>query len=193
MKPSGSLLAQQPVPALKTPLTLMLPRDAIQETVRRLASQLDRDLAGQRPLLVGVLKGSFMFMADLVRHLTMPVEVEFVRVASYGQSTRSSGKPRVLYGVRSQVRGRHVVVVEDIIDTGRTTAAVLRYLERRRPALLRVCTLLDKPVRREVPVPLHYVGCQVPDRFLVGYGLDAAEQHRQLPDIYALEEGKDGP
>jgi len=175
---------------METNLIPLISQDEIAAAVERLAAELDRDYRRRPPLLVGVLKGGFIFLADLIRRMKTPLTgVEFLRVSSYGSARISSGKARVLMGVPRQViQGRDVIVVEDIIDTGLTTTAVLRYLLRRHPATLRVCTLLDKPARRRTPVQVDYVGITVPDRFLVGYGLDLGERYRQLPDIYTLED-----
>jgi hypoxanthine phosphoribosyltransferase len=170
-------------------LVPLLSRGEIAEGVERLAAQVRAEYADRNPLLVGVLKGSFIFLADLVRALEIPLEVDFVRVATYGAATTPSARARVLTGVRISPRKRHVLVVEDIVDTGHTTCAVLAYLKRFSPLSLRTCVLLDKPSRRQVPVPLHYVGFTLPDRFVVGYGLDKGEAYRWLPGIYSLEEG----
>ena len=160
----------------------------IAAAIDRLAAEISRDYLGKAPLLLGILKGSFMFMADLVRKLDFPLEIEFVRLSSYGGGTESSGKINVVQGLRSVVRDRDVLVVEDIIDTGLTVAHLLDYLRKKRPASLRLCTLLDKPSRRRVSVPIDYIGITVPDKFLVGYGLDCDEKYRNLPDICVLGE-----
>jgi hypoxanthine phosphoribosyltransferase len=156
--------------------------------VKRLASEITRDYHDKNPLLIGILKGSFMFLADLVRQLDFPLELEFVRLSSYGRGRQTSGKVKVVQGLRSAVRGRHVLVVEDIIDTGITVAFLLDYLKSKKPVSTRLCTLTDKPSRRRVPVTIDYTGFTVPDKFLVGYGLDCDEQYRNLPEIYYLEE-----
>ncbi len=160
----------------------------IAATVDRLAAEIRRDYLGKEPLLLGILKGSFMFMADLVRRLDFPLELDFVRLSSYGRGTESSGKISVVQGLRSTVRGRDVLVIEDIIDTGLTVAYLLEYLHKKRPASLRLCALLDKPSRRRVPISIDYIGITVPDKFLVGYGLDCDEKYRNLPDVCILEE-----
>jgi hypoxanthine phosphoribosyltransferase len=168
--------------------SVLYTRDQIRKTVKRLAAEITADYAEKKPLVVGILKGSFMFLADLVRELDFPLEIDFVRVASYGHGRESSGKIAVVQGIRSHVEGRHVLVVEDIIDTGLSLRYVLDSLRRKKPASLKVCCLLDKPSRRIVPVPINYTGFETPDRFLIGYGLDWAEQYRNLPDICYLEE-----
>ena len=174
-------------------LKLVLSEAQIQEGVRRLARQVQADYQSRPLLVVGVLRGSFIFLADLVRHLRLPLTIDFVRLASYGASTRSSGRVRLLHGVRSPLRGRDVLVVEDIVDTGLTTTFLRSYLEKRGAASVRVCTLLDKASRRRVPVAIDYVGFEAPDRFLVGYGLDFNQRYRELPALYALEEESHGP
>lgn len=162
----------------------------IESAVARLAEDIRQDYRDKNPVLVGVLKGSFVFMADLVRALDIPLEIEFISLSSYGPGrTESRGKVEVVQGLRGAVRGRHVVVVEDIVDTGITVDFVLRYLRRRRPASVRVCALFDKPARRRVDVPIDYLGFSVPDRFVVGYGLDYDERFRYLSGLYCLKEG----
>jgi len=166
---------------------LFTPRD-IESAVQRLCREIRRDYEDKNPVLLGVLKGCFVFMADLVRALDMPLETEFMSLSSYGPGrTRSTGRIEVIQGLRKPVRGRHVIVVEDIVDTGITVDYMLRYLRRRRPASLRVCALLDKTVRRRADVPIDYLGFKVPDCFLVGYGLDYDERFRYLPGLYCLK------
>jgi len=169
---------------------VLIPRTEIAAAIDRLADEIRRDYVGKEPLLLGILKGSFMFMADLVRRLDFPLEVEFVRLSSYGRGTESSGKIQVVQGLRSEVRGRDVLVVEDIIDTSLTVAYLMNYLSKKRPASLKLCALLDKPSRRRVPVPIDYIGITVPDKFLVGYGLDFDEVYRNLPDVCVLEDSE---
>lgn len=172
-------------------LELLIPREEIAQAISRLATEIRRDYQRKAPLLVGVLRGAFVFLADLVRELEIPLSIDFVEVESY-RATTSMGVVRITHEVSLPVQGRHVLVVEDIVDTGRTTSHLLEHLRRREPASLRLCALLDKPSRREVPVTIDYLGFTVPDRFLVGYGLDMDQQYRQLPAIYALEEGDGG-
>ncbi len=167
---------------------ILVTREEIAATIKRLAAEIGRDYRGKRPVLIGILKGSFMFMADLIRLLDLPLEVDFVRLSSYGGGTVSSGKVRVVQGLRTPVKGKDVLVVEDIVDTGFTTAFLLDYLQRKRPASLKLCALTDKPSRRKVPVTIDYLGFTVPDKFLVGYGLDFNQQFRNLPDIGVLED-----
>jgi hypoxanthine phosphoribosyltransferase len=141
-----------------------------------------------RPLLVCVLKGAFMFLADLTRHLEMRHAVDFMEISSYGTATRSSGVVRILLDLEQNIEGRHVLIVEDIVDSGRTLDYITRNLRTRNPASLRVCTLLSKPSRREIDVPLDFVGFEVPDEFVMGYGLDFAEEYRNLPFIGVLKD-----
>ncbi|MDE2860872.1 MAG: hypoxanthine phosphoribosyltransferase [Chloroflexota bacterium] len=174
-------------------LELHVSRRRIASAVKRLARQIEADYPEELPVMVGILTGSFVFMADLVRELGREVELEFMRVSSYGSGTSSSGVVKLRMGVSDRVRGRHALIVEDIVDTGRTTAYAAKYLRRRGADSVRICTLLDKPSRRVVPVATDYVGFSVPDRFLVGYGLDHDGRFRSLPDIYEISGGPDGP
>jgi hypoxanthine phosphoribosyltransferase len=158
--------------------------EAIQSRVAELAAQISRDYAGvDHLLLVGVLRGAFIFLADLSRQLTVPVQIDFIAVSSYGDSTQSSGDVRLVLDVRGRLEGRHVLLVEDIIDTGYTMEYLLRTFAARRPASLRVCTLLRSPQRLKVELPLDYVGFDIPGVWVVGYGLDLADEHRSLPYI----------
>jgi len=166
---------------------ILFSHDEIKATVRRLAAEVKDDYQARDPLLIGILKGSFMFMADLVRFLDFPLEVEFVRLSSYGRGRQSSGKVRVVKGLTSSIKGRDVLIIEDIVDTGLTTSFLLDYLRKKKPASLKLCTLTDKPSRRQTPVIIDYLGFTVPDKFLVGYGLDWDEKFRNLPDICYLE------
>ena len=168
-------------------LTLLFTGDEIAATVKRLAAEIRRDYHDKHPILIGILKGSFMFLADLIRLLDFPLEVEFIRLSSYGGG-KSPGKIKLLQGVQSKVKDRHVLVIEDIIDTGLTTAFVLDYLSKEKPASLKLCTLTDKPSRRKVPVNIDYLGLTVPNKFIVGYGIDWNERFRYLPGIYAMED-----
>jgi len=163
--------------------------EEIRTAVERLAGEIKKDYRGKNPILIGVLKGSFMFMADLIRALNMPLEVEFVALSSYGRGRKeSSGKVRVVQGLSTPVRGRDVLVVEDIVDTGLTLGFFLDYLRGKKPASLKVCALFDKPSRRRVPISIDYLGLMVPDAFIVGYGLDYDEKFRHLPGLYLLSE-----
>ena len=167
-------------------MTLHLSRDEIRETVRRLAAEISRDYAGKQPLLLGVLKGAFIFMADLVREIDTPVTVDFIRALSYKGPT-SSGEVVLSMGDGVDVRGRDVLVVEDIVDTGTTASCIMDYLRFGEPASLKLCSLLDKPSRRKTSVDIDYLGVTVPDRFVVGYGTDLNQTWRNLPEIFAME------
>lgn len=170
-------------------LGVLLTRQEIAAKVSQLAAEINKDYHDKHPLLLGILKGSFMFLADIVRQLDFPVEIDFIRLSSYGKSSQTSGKVRVVHGLCSPIENRDVLVIEDILDTGLTTAFLLDYLKKKRPASLKLCVLTDKPSRRLVPVPIDYLGFTVPDKFLVGYGLDCDEKFRNLPDICFLEDG----
>jgi hypoxanthine phosphoribosyltransferase len=170
-------------------LTLLFTGDEIAATVRGLAAEIRRDYQDKHPVLIGVLKGSFMFMADLIRILDFPLEVEFIRLSSYGGG-KSPGRIKLLQGVQSRIKGRHILVIEDIIDTGHTTKFVLDYLKKKSPASLKLCTLTDKPSRRKTSVNIDYLGLTVPNKFIVGYGIDWNERFRYLPGIYAMEESQ---
>ena len=166
---------------------VIIPREDIQRKVQEVASEIRRDYLSKNPLLVGALKGSFVFMSDLVRNLDMPLEIDFVKISSYGSCKQTSGVVRIKQGLGTPVQNRHVLVVEDIVDSGLTLRRLLDYLERRKPLSVRVCALFDKPSGRRAEVPIHYAGFTVPDRFVVGYGLDCGERFRYLPDLCVLE------
>jgi hypoxanthine phosphoribosyltransferase len=171
-------------------LEVMFGRNEIAAVVKSLAAVIQVDYSDKNPLLVGILKGSFVFIADLIRHLNFPLEVDFIRLASYGAGTQSSGKITLIHELPSRIQDRHVLVVEDIIDTGLTTSFLCDYIRQKSPASLRLCTLLDKPSRRKIPVNIDYTGFIVPNKFIVGYGIDYNEQYRNLPDICLIEDEK---
>lgn len=166
---------------------VFIPREQIHDAIHRLAEEIRRDYRATPPLLLSPLKGSFMFLADLVRVLDLPVEIAFVRLSSYGSGTLSSGQIEVVQDLREDIHAREILVIEDIIDSGHTLGFLHAYLAPRGPASVRVCTLLDKPQRRQVPVTIDYCGFTIPDVFVVGYGLDWNEQYRHLPDLCVLE------
>lgn len=170
-------------------LVPLLSAEEISAAVARLAGELDYDYAGRSPVVVGILRGCFIFLADLVRQMQTPLQsIEFVRLSSYGGGTVSSGRAKVLMGLpRPAVQGRDIILVEDIVDTGITTAAAFKYLKRSGAGSIKLCSLLDKPSRRVMPVNIDYLGFTVPDKFLVGYGTDLDQRYRQLPAIYTLE------
>jgi hypoxanthine phosphoribosyltransferase len=169
---------------------LLISREAIALTVKRLAGDVSRDYHAKRPLLLGVLTGSFVFLADLMRCLDFPLEVDFVTLSSYGGATESCGIVKVVYPPRAKLEGRHILVVEDIVDSGLTTIFLLDYLEQSQSASVKLCSLLDKPARRKADVRIDYLGFTVPDKFIVGYGLDCNYQHRNLSDICYVETDK---
>lgn len=167
---------------------VLIPEDVLQARVRALAEEMNQVYHDDNPpLLVSILKGAFVFLADLTRHLTFRHEIEFMEVSSYGKSTKSSGVVRILLDLETNIEGRHVVIVEDIVDSGRTLDYILRNFRTRNPASLRIATLLSKPSRREIDIPLDFVGFEVPDEFVMGYGLDFAEQYRNIPFIGVLK------
>lgn len=169
-------------------IKVLISTEELQKRVRELAQEISRDYANRELLMVGVLKGSFMFMADLIRYLDCDVEVDFMGTVSYGDSTESSGEVRITKDLEQSVAGRHVLLVEDIVDTGLTLRYLLDTLRNRQPASLKVCTLLDKPARRRVRANLDYYGFIIPNAFVVGYGLDYAEKYRGLNYIGVLED-----
>ena len=167
---------------------ILVQADELQHRVRQLGAEITRDYADRDLLLVGVLKGAVFFLSDLMRHIEVPCEVDFMAVASYGSSTDSSGVVRILKDLDAPIEGRDVLIVEDIVDSGLTLSYLLRTLKAREPASLEVCALLTKPERRKVELPIRYVGFEIPNRFVIGYGLDHAEQFRNLPYVAVLSE-----
>ena len=167
---------------------ILIEPDALQERVAALGREVSADYATRDLLLIGVLKGAVFFMADLMRHVTVPCEVDFMAISSYGASTDSSGVVRILKDLDINIEGRHVLVVEDIIDSGLTLSYLMRNLEAREPASLEICALLTKPDRREIEVPVRYVGFEIPNRFVIGYGLDFGERYRNLPYVAVLSD-----
>ena len=167
---------------------ILVQPDELKRKVIELGATISEDYAGRDLVLVGVLKGAVFFLADLMREITIPVEVDFMAVASYGSSTESSGVVRILKDLDASIEGRHVLIVEDIVDSGLTLQYLLRSLKARGPATVEVCALLTKPARREVELPARYVGFEIPNRFVVGYGLDDNEKHRNLPYVATLQD-----
>ncbi len=166
---------------------VLISSEEIQAKVAEMAAAIDADYAGREVLLVGVLKGAVMIMADLARALTVPVSMEFMAVSSYGSSTSSSGVVRILKDLDREVADRHVLVVEDVIDSGLTLSWLLRNMKSRGPASVEVCALLRKPEAAKVDLPVRYVGFDIPSEFVVGYGLDYAERYRELPFVGLLK------
>jgi hypoxanthine phosphoribosyltransferase len=166
---------------------VLVDEETLRNRVAELGEEISRDYAGRDLLLIGVLKGAVFFMADLMRHLTVPCEIDFMAISSYGASTDSSGVVRILKDLDINIEGREVLVVEDIIDSGLTLSYLMRNLEARQPASLEVCALMTKPERREIDVPVRYIGFEIPNRFVIGYGLDFAERYRNLPYVGVLD------
>ncbi len=167
---------------------VLITEEAIQQRVRELGQAISRDYAGRDPLLVGVLKGVVFFMADLLRSITIPVEVDFIAISSYSPEARKRGVVRLVKDLEIPMTGRHVLFVEDVIDTGLTLGYLLRTLRARAPASLEVCVLFNKPRHRLIDIPVKYAGIDLPDRFVVGYGLDHRERYRNLPFVGLLKE-----
>lgn len=191
--PVGAAMTEPLHPDL---VELVIGTSALQARVTELGAAIRADYAGRAPVLVGILKGAVVFIADLARALDLPVEIDFMAVSSYGNSTQSSGIVRITKDLDSSIEGRDVILVEDIVDSGMTLRYLREYLERRNPASLAVCTLLDKQVARKADVEVEYIGFQIPDAFVVGYGLDYAERYRNLPYVGVLRPsiyGGDGP
>jgi hypoxanthine phosphoribosyltransferase len=166
---------------------VLIDRDVLQRRIAELGEEISNDYAGRDLLLIGVLKGAVFFMADLMRKLTIPCEIDFMAISSYGDSTDSSGVVRILKDLDINIEGRDVLIVEDIIDSGLTLSYLMRNLEAREPASLEICALLTKPERREADVPVRYIGFEIPNRFVIGYGLDFAERYRNLPYVGVLD------
>jgi hypoxanthine phosphoribosyltransferase len=166
----------------------LVSREDLQRRIAELGAEISRDYAGRDLVMVGVLKGAVLFIADLMRHLTVPCEIDFMAVSSYGSQTDSSGVVRILKDLDAPIAGRDVLIVEDIIDSGLTLQYLLRNLRARDPRTLEVCSLLTKPERRRVDLPTRYVGFEIPNRFAIGYGLDHAQRYRNLDYVAALED-----
>jgi hypoxanthine phosphoribosyltransferase len=166
----------------------LVSQEDLERRVRELGAEISRDYAGKELFLVGVLKGAVFFLSDLMRCIDVPCEVDFMAVASYGSSTDSSGVVRILKDLDATIEGKDVLIVEDIIDSGLTLSYLLRTLKAREPRSLEVCALLTKPERREVDLPIRYTGFEIPNRFVIGYGLDHAERYRNLPYVAVLQE-----
>jgi hypoxanthine phosphoribosyltransferase len=165
---------------------ILIGEEELQARIRELGVEISQDYAGRDLLLVGVLKGAVFFLADLMRELTVPCEIDFMAISSYGAGTDSSGVVRILKDLDLNISGREVLVVEDIIDSGLTLSYLMRSLKARKPASVEICALLTKPERREVEVPVRYTGFEIPNKFVIGYGLDFDERYRNLPYVAVL-------
>ena len=166
---------------------VLFSEEQLAKRVQELADQITKDYEGKEIMLVSVLRGSYIFMADLSRRIDLPCIIDFMSVSSYGNSTSSSGQVQITKDLSSDISGKHLIVVEDILDSGNTLSYLLKILQQRNPASIRLCTLLDKPERRTKQVEVHYSGFTIPDAFVVGYGLDYAEHYRNLPYIGILK------
>ena len=166
---------------------VLFTEEQLKQRVEEIARQINEDYADQEILLISVLRGSFIFMADLARKITRPCRIDFMSVSSYGKGTKSSGQVQITKDLSEDITGRNIIVIEDILDSGNTLSYLLEILKARKPASIRLCTLLDKPDRRVKPVEVHYSGFTIPDAFVVGYGLDYAELYRNLPYIGILK------
>jgi hypoxanthine phosphoribosyltransferase len=189
LRPAGATAGEGPVSELESAVgEVLIDAETLSGRIAELGAEVSADYEGRDLLLIGVLKGAVFFMADLMRRLTIPCEVDFMAISSYGASTDSSGVVRILKDLDINIEGRDVLVVEDIIDSGLTLSYLVRNLESREPATLEVCALLTKPDRREIDVPVRYVGFEIPNRFVIGYGLDFGERYRNLPYVAVLSD-----
>ncbi len=189
LRPAGATAGEGPVSELESAVgEVLIDAETLNGRIAELGAEVSADYEGRDLLLIGVLKGAVFFMADLMRRLTIPCEVDFMAISSYGASTDSSGVVRILKDLDINIEGRDVLVVEDIIDSGLTLSYLMRNLESREPATLEVCALLTKPGRREIDVPVRYVGFEIPNRFVIGYGLDFGERYRNLPYVAVLSD-----
>ena len=170
-------------------LEVLLSQDQISRRVRDLGAQIERDYQGKDLVLLGVLKGSYIFISDLARAVDLPLAVDFIALSSYGEATESSGVVKITSDLSRPIEGKHVVIVEDIVDTGLTMRYLLDNLATRHPASVKLCTLLHKPARSRTRIPIDYLGFSIEDRFVVGYGLDSAEKYRNVPVIGVLKNG----
>lgn len=168
-------------------IRVMIPEEEVVARIEELGKQISEEFAGEEVHLICILKGSVMFMSDLAKRITVPVTMDFMKVSSYGDGTQSSGRVKISKDLDETIEGKNVIVIEDIIDTGRTLAYLLEVLKLRNPKSLKLCTLLDKPDRRVTEVAVDYVGFQIPDEFVVGYGLDYAQKYRNLPYVGVVE------
>ena len=173
---------------MREPLKIIITEEDLKQRIKKLAGDISRDYRGKNPVLVGILKGSFVFLADLIRELKIPHHIDFISVASYGSGKRASGVVKWLKDLSINIEGKHVIIVEDIIDSGLTLNYIRNNLMTRNPKSLKIVTLLNKRSRRKIKVPLKYVGFSIPDEFVVGYGLDYDEKYRNLPYVAQLSD-----
>ncbi|MFH1230256.1 MAG: hypoxanthine phosphoribosyltransferase [Planctomycetota bacterium] len=161
-------------------IPVLISDNLIRKKVKLLSEQISKDYINKQPLLIGILNGAFVFTADLIRYLTIPVRCDFMRVSSYNQSTQSSGKIKIIMNIDFPVKNKDIIIVDDIIDTGLTTRYIINRLKRQKPRSIKICALLNKPSRRIIPIKIDYCGFTIPNKFVVGYGIDYKEQYRQL-------------
>ena len=166
---------------------ILIDEEQLKNRIKEMGEQLSKDYEGKDLVVVGILKGAVLFLSDLIRAIDLPLSIDFMAVSSYGASTHSSGVVRIMKDLDEEIEGRDVLIVEDIVDTGLTLHYLVENLISRKPKSIKICCCLDKPSRREVPVDVDYVGFEIPDKFVVGYGLDYAEKYRNLPHIYVLD------
>lgn len=166
---------------------ILISQEQLQERIKEMAGEINRDYAGRSPLLIGILRGSYIFMADLVRQIDLPITMDFMVVSSYGAGTVTSGLVNIKKDLEENIEGKDVIIVEDILDTGNTLVKLTAELLRRNPASLKLCVMLDKPDRRRTPIKADYVGFSIPDAYVVGCGLDFDQQYRQLPYVGILK------
>lgn len=169
---------------------ILVSKESLDEKVRELGKRISSDYEGKELVLIGVLKGGVVFFSDLIRHITIPIEMDFISVSSYGSSTKSSGVVRIIKDIDIDISNKYVLIVEDLVDTGLTLRYLKDLFEDRGPNDVKVCTALDKPSRRQVEVPIAYNGITIPDKFVVGYGLDFDGKYRNLPDVCVLKSSK---
>ncbi len=167
--------------------SILINEDQLRNRCAELGAKISEDYKGQDPLIIGVLKGCFVFMADLVRNITIPCDLDFMAASSYGTGTESSGSITITKDITRDIKGRHIIFVEDILDTGLTLNYLIGYLGVRKPASMQICTLLDKPSRRVAPIAAQYIGFEIPNSFVIGYGLDYDEKYRNLPFVGILK------
>jgi len=167
---------------------VMISREQIDKRITELTDEIRRDYKDKKPMFLSILKGSVIFLSDIIRKLDMAVEIDFIKLSSYGTDTVSSGEVKLFQDVTLPVEGKDILIIEDIVDTGLTISFLIDHLKSKNPASVKLCTLLDKPSRRKVEVYIDYTGFTVPDRFVVGYGIDYNEQYRQLPDICCIDQ-----
>lgn len=173
---------------MKDEVKVLIPEEEVRKRISEIGAQISRDYAGKEIHVICILKGGVFFMCELVKHITVPVTHDFMSVSSYGDGTVSSGRIKIVKDLDDSIEGKEVLIVEDIIDSGRTLHHLLQLLRARNPKSIRLCTLLDKPDRRVIEVPVEYTGFSIPDLFVVGYGLDYAQHYRNLPYIGVVEE-----